>query len=41
MYLNKYDFCEYVKFRAISWQFDILSITTQLKFESKTLLVST
>ena len=22
-----YDFCEYVKFEAISWKFDILSIT--------------
>ena len=25
--LKYYDFCEYVKFSAISWKFDILSIT--------------
>ena len=24
---KKYDFCEYVKLKAISWKFDILSIT--------------
>ena len=27
LYFKKYDFCEYVKFGAISWKFDILSIT--------------
>ena len=32
---NIYDLCEYVEFGAISWKFDILSITAQLKFESK------
>ena len=26
-YLKNYDFCEYVEFGAISWKFDILSIT--------------
>ena len=33
--LLKYDFCEYVKFGAISWNFDILSITASLQLESK------
>ena len=32
---KNYDFCEYVRFGAISWKFDILSITAQSKFESK------
>ena len=27
-YLKNYDICENVKFGAISWKFDILSITT-------------
>ena len=27
VYLKNYDLCEYVKFGAISWKFDILSIT--------------
>ena len=27
LYLENYDFCEYVKFGAILWKFDILSIT--------------
>ena len=27
IYLKSYDLCEYVKFGAISWKFDILSIT--------------
>ena len=27
IYFKNYDFCEYVKFGAISWKFDILSIT--------------
>ena len=27
LYLKNYDFCEYVEFGAISWKFDILSIT--------------
>ena len=27
MYLKNYDACEYVEFGAISWNFDILSIT--------------
>ena len=27
LYFKNYDFCEYVKFGAISWKFDILSIT--------------
>ena len=31
---KNYDFCEYVEFGAISWKFDILSITAWLKFES-------
>ena len=26
-YTDKYDFCEYVKFGAISWKFGILSLT--------------
>ena len=33
--LRNYDFCENVKFGAISWKIDILSITAYLKFESK------
>ena len=32
---KNHDFCEYVKFWAISWKFDILSITASLKFQSK------
>ena len=32
---KNYDFCEYVKFGAISWKIDILSITALLKFESE------
>ena len=35
IYFRNYDFCEYVKFGAISWKFDTLSKTAQLKFESK------
>ena len=35
LYLKNYDFCEYVKFGAISWKFDILSITAESKLESK------
>ena len=31
--LKIYDYCEYVKFGAISWKFDILSITAQLKIQ--------
>ena len=27
LYLKNYDFCEYVEFGAISWKFDILSMT--------------
>ena len=27
LYLKNYDFCEHVEFGAISWKFDILSIT--------------
>ena len=27
IYLKNYDLCEYVEFGAISWKFDILSIT--------------
>ena len=27
LYFKKYDFCEYVKFGATLWKFDILSIT--------------
>ena len=27
LYLKNDDFCEYVEFGAISWKFDILSIT--------------
>ena len=35
MILEKnYNFCEYVKFGAISWKFDILSITTELESKS-------
>ena len=34
IYLKNYDLCEYVEFGAISWKFDILSITAQFKFES-------
>ena len=35
---KNHDFCEYVKFGAISLKFNILSITAWLKFESKILL---
>ena len=28
-------FCEYVKFGAISWKSDILSLTAELKFKTK------
>ena len=38
LYLKKQDFCEYVKFGAISWKYDIFSITAWLKFASKNLL---
>ena len=31
LYFKNYDFCEYVKFLAISWKFDILSITALIK----------
>ena len=31
---KEYDFCEYVKFGAISLKFDILSIAASLKIES-------
>ena len=34
-YLKNYDICENVKFGAISWKFDILSITAWLKLEFK------
>ena len=27
IYLKNYDLCEYVEFGAISWKFDILSVT--------------
>ena len=27
IYFKNYDFCEYVEFGAISWKFDIFSIT--------------
>ena len=33
-YTLKYDFCEYVKFRAISLKIYILLITASLRFES-------
>ena len=33
--LLNFNFCEYVKFGAILWKIDILSITAQLKFKSK------
>ena len=33
--IKKYNFCEYVKFGAISWKFGILSISAELKFEFK------
>ena len=32
-YLKNYDICENVKFGAISWKFDILSITALLKLK--------
>ena len=35
LYLKNYDFCEDVKFGAISGKIDILSITALLNFESK------
>ena len=35
LYLKNYNFGKYVKFGAISRKFDILSITSQLKFQSK------
>ena len=35
IYLKNYDFCENEKFGAISWKFDILSITDYLKLEFK------
>ena len=38
IYLKNYDICENVKFGAISWKFDILSITAKLKLEFKILL---
>ena len=34
-YTKKYSFCEYVKFKAISWKVEILPTTAQLKFESE------
>ena len=37
IYFKNYDLCEYVEFGAISWTFDILSITA--KFESITILL--
>ena len=35
IYLKNYDTCENVKFGAISWKFDILSITAKLKLKFK------
>ena len=35
LYLKNNNFCEYVKFGAISLKIDILLITAYLKFESK------
>ena len=32
--LKNYDFCEYVKFRAISWKFDILSTAAWLWYKN-------
>ena len=32
---KNYNFCEYVKFWAISWKLDILSITSEFKFASE------
>ena len=35
LYFKNYDFNEYVKFGAISWKLDILSITASVKFDQK------